>query len=267
MFRCSRKLRKRDNRVKEDTVMQLIAADILRTIVGEQHDGLTPMTCGVGLVLGLLLWLFGWWGHRFWIVLFTTVLAGIAGLSSGHAAGVKPIVAGLLLAVSAGMMALALARLVAFVAGGVAFCLALHILAPSWSPGGANEAVAWESWLLCFLGGGLAGLMLFRLWMMALTSLVGTLLIGYSGLCLLDRLGKIDALVWAEQRTALLNWSCVGVCLLGLLTQYLVDRWRKKQERQRLEADQFERAELELEQRYRRKSWWRWGQEPPRRAA
>ena len=75
--------------------------------------------CGVGIAVGLLLWLFGWWGHKFWIVLATTVVAGIAGLSSARSAGVQPFVAGLLLAVAAGLMALALARLMAFIGGGM----------------------------------------------------------------------------------------------------------------------------------------------------
>ena len=39
------------------------------------------------LTLGLALWLTGWRLHRFWIVLATTLVAGITGLASGPAPG------------------------------------------------------------------------------------------------------------------------------------------------------------------------------------
>ena len=39
---------------------------------------------GTALLLGLLLWLLGGWGHRFWIVLLTTLLSGIVGLIWTH---------------------------------------------------------------------------------------------------------------------------------------------------------------------------------------
>ena len=236
--------------------MQWIAPDILQAIVGEQHDGLATLTCLVGLVLGGLLWLFGWWGHRFWIVLFTTVAAGVYGMSSGRAAGVTPIVAGLLAAVCAGMLALELARLIAFVAGGFAICLTLQWLAPGW-----------ENRLLCFLGGGLAGLLLFRLWMMTLTSLAGTLMMAYFGLGLLDRLGKLDALSWADSRAGTLNWYCAGIAFLGLFVQFILERVRKQLHRRREEHAHFRQAQMELDERMRKKSWWKWGSISKRQAA
>jgi MFS family permease len=222
--------------------MQGIAPELLQTILG-----LSATAATAGVVLGFLLWLFGWWGHRFWIVLFTTVAAGIYGMKSGHASGVAPIVAGLLLAISAGMMALALARVVAFMAGGLAICLVMQWLFPSW-----------EERLLWFLGGGLAGLVLFRLWMMTLTSLAGTLMMGYFGLCLLDTLGKMNAQLWVEQRTTMLNWACAGVTLLGVLAQFLVERWRKRFNRHREEQAHLKQAQMELDQR-RGRAWWQWG--------
>lgn len=223
--------------------MHLIAPDIMESVLGLS----LPATV-VGLVLGLLLWLSGWWGHRFWIVLFITVAAGIVGMVSGQAVGLKPTVTGLLLAVSAGMMALALVRLVAFFAGGAAVCLALQLLVP-----------AWEDRFIGFLAGGLAGLLLFRLWTMTLTSFAGTLMMAYSGLALLDRFGKLDAANLAQQRTSLLNWGCAGVVLLGVLVQYVIERWQKQSHRQREERIQLRQAQMELEQRAQKKSWWRRG--------
>ena len=66
--------------------------------------------CATGLVVGLALWLFGWWSHRFWVVLTTTVLAGVFGLYEAAMFRTHPLVAALLLAVAAGLLALALIR-------------------------------------------------------------------------------------------------------------------------------------------------------------
>src|SRR6202022_2047235 len=162
---------------------QLLTPDIL-TDGRELSAGLTA----AGLVIGLALWLTGWWGHRFWIVLVATVMAGIFGLLSSPAHQVQPLIVGLLLAVAAGVLALSLVRLVAFAAGGAAGWLAVPAVAPP----------PWDGVLICFLAGGLVGLLLFRLWMMALTSFAGSLLMAYSGLCLADRLGKLDAVAVAE---------------------------------------------------------------------
>ena len=84
--------------------MALLAPDIL-----EEARGLSVAVSVSGLVLGLLLWLLGWRGHRFWIVLAATVSAGVAGLSMGPSYGASPELAGLLLAIAAGVLALALA--------------------------------------------------------------------------------------------------------------------------------------------------------------
>jgi MFS family permease len=190
--------------------MQLLAPDILA-----DARGLSAALCVVGLVIGASLWLFGWWSHRFWMVLFTTVLAGIYGLHHAPTLGAQPVVVALLLAVAAGMLALALARLVAFVSAGVAFLAAVQALAPS------TEHV-----LILFLLGGLLGLFLYRLWMMALSSLGGTLLAGYSCLCLLDTLGKMDAGEWAGAHRSLLNGSCIAATLIGLGGQFYLNRRR-----------------------------------------
>ena len=59
----------------------------------------------------------------------------------------------------------------------------LHALAPGW-----------DEPLVCVLLGGLIALLLFRFWTMVLTSAAGSLLLSYAGLCLVDRLGKIEAI-------------------------------------------------------------------------
>jgi MFS family permease len=206
-----------------------------------------------GLSLGLAVWLSGWWGHRFWIVLFTTVIAGLIGLSTARVAGVQPFVAGLLLALAAGMLALALCRLLAFGAGGLAAWLLVRSVLPGW-----------DEPLLVFLAGGLIGLFLFRPWLMALTSLAGALVMIYAGLGLLDLLGKLDAQAWADQRALLLNWVCGGAALLGWVLQFVLDRWRMSREYERHEQLQLRDAEEQLRDRLRRRfRWWGWTRHTP----
>jgi hypothetical protein len=195
--------------------MQLVAPDIL-----EQAQGLSVPLCAGTAVLGVLLWALGWRAHRFWIVLATTAGTGVLGLSIGLGTRAPPLVAGLLLAVAAGALALALVRLVAFAAGGFAVWSLLHFLIPGWSDP-----------LVCFLLGGLAALLLFRLWTMALTSLTGTLLLAYSGLCLASRLGNLDVVALAEARPVALDCVCGAVAVGGLVLQFFLDRHRKREKK------------------------------------
>jgi MFS family permease len=201
--------------------MQLLDPDILREA---RHLSLTVSLAG--LTLGLMLYLFGWWGHRFWIVLITTVVAGVCGLYSGSSVGAQPMVAGLLLALAAGVLALALVRVIAFGFGGFTVWVTIHTLFPSW-----NE------WLICFLLGGLLGLVLFRFWTMVLTSFAGSLLMSYSGLCLADRLGKLDAVTVADKNGLLLNWAFGGMVVLGVALQFFLERRRARQEKKRQEEE------------------------------
>jgi hypothetical protein len=200
--------------------MVLIPSDIMRDALG-----LSPGLSAIGFAVGLLLWLTGWRGHRFWIVLAATVGAGVFGLLKGPIHQIQPLVAGVLLAIAAGLLALALVRVLAFAAGGAAAWLALHSLIPA----------PWNEPLICFLAGGLVGLLLFRLWTMILTSFGGSLLMVFSGLCLGDRLGKLDAVGWTDNQGALLTWMCVGLGLLGVIMQFLLERGRIQRER-RLEV-------------------------------
>src|SRR5690348_6630154 len=147
--------------------MQIVAPDLLA-----DARELSVAVTAAGTALGLALWLFGWRGHRFWVVLSATLSGGIAGLTSSSAYGVEPLVAGLLAAVAAGVLALALVRVLAFAAGGLAACVLMHALAP-----------AWDQPLVSLLVGGLLGVFFFRLGMMAFTSSAGTLLVAYCALC------------------------------------------------------------------------------------
>lgn len=219
--------------------MQLLAPDIL-----EEARKLSVGVTGTAFAIGLLLWITGWWGHRFWIVLTSTVTAGIVGLSIGPLHGMKPLIAGLLLAIAAGVLALALVRVIVFGVGGAAAIFACQSLLPA----------AWHEPLACFLVGGLVSLLLFRLWTMVLTSGLGTLVMGYSVLCILDRMGKVDAVNWCEHNAPLANGALLGTTLAGVVVQYLIERRRAYIRRLHEDGYRYSITELDGDRAYRR-SW------------
>jgi hypothetical protein len=200
--------------------MHLFAPDLL----ADARELSLPVQVA-GLLLGLALWLSGWSGHRFWIVLSATLAGGIGGLASSPAYGVQPLVAGLLAAVAAGVLALALVRVLAFLAGGLGAALVMHLVAPNW-----------DQPLVSMLVGGLAGVYFFRLGTMILTSGTGTLVVGSCTLCLLDRLGTLKAAAWADGHAVLLNWLFGCGTILGVLAQFQMERRRIRKKREREEA-------------------------------
>lgn len=228
--------------------MTVIAPDILAE-ARQLSAGLSAALAAVGF----LLWALGWRGHRFWIVLACTLTAGVLGLYAGPDYGAQPLAAGLLMAVAAGILALSLVRLVAFAAGGLAAWVLVHAAVP-----------AWDQLLVCFLAGGLLGLLLFRLWTIALTSLAGSLLMTYAGLALMDRLGQWDTVGLAQEQGPLLSWLTGGLVLLGLAVQIGLERRRARKLKEKEEA-----AKAEAEYRRPRplpRSRWAWIQGPARRA-
>jgi MFS family permease len=237
--------------------MQLVAPDILSEV-----RGLSLALCALGLTLGLLVWLVGWRAHRFWIVLTATVSAGILGLSAGPSYGTTPLLAGILLAVAAGALSLALVRVVAFLSGGLVLWAAVRAVVPGW-----------DEPLVCFVIGGLGALVLFRLWMMVMTSLAGSLLLAYFGLCLADRLGKLDAVAFAQAQTLLLNGACGLLALSGVVVQGLLElRWnRPAPQPEAPPKPQPAHPPKEKERdrdkdREKEKPWWEWARRAYRRA-
>lgn len=181
--------------------MNLIAPDVLA-----EARGLSGAALGSAAALGVGLWLFGWRLHRFWVVAGVTLAAGLIGLQAGRAGGGQVVAVGVLVAVAAGVMALELARVLAFLAGGAGAWLAAQWVLP-------QAAELWAA----FLCGGLFGVLLYRLWLMLLTSLLGALLAGHAGVLLLQP----DPAAWAGQNAALLNGAVVGAAVLGVVFQAL----------------------------------------------
>jgi hypothetical protein len=224
--------------------MNLVDPDILA-----EARGLPPVAPGIGLAVGLVLWLFGARSHRFWIALVITMSAGLIGLAHGPSYGMQPLVAGLLLAIAAGALALSLVRVLLFAAGGFAALAVMHAVAPNH-----------DEPLISFIVGGLGGILLYRFWITTLTSLIGTLLIVYSGLCLADRFHALDATAWSAQNAGLLNWGCAGGAVMGLLVQFLLDRRRKRKAKKRKHEDdeEEERRSLHRHKPKPKATWWGW---------
>lgn len=191
--------------------MQFLAPDILA-----EARTLSPLLSGVGLALGVFLWLFGGRTHRFWLAMCVTLAAGLLGLAYGKQYGMQPLVAGLLLAVSAGALALSLVRILLFAAGGLAALGLMQTLAPAW-----DEPIAF------FLIGGLIGILFYRFWITAFAGLIGMLLMVYSALALLDRLHIVDSVAWTQKKGPLLNWGCASLVVVGVLAQFLLERRRQ----------------------------------------
>lgn len=230
--------------------MQLIAPDILA-----EARGLTEAMSGTLCVLGLALWLFGWRWHRFWVVAGISLAAGLLGLNAGRAAhGTQIMAVGILLAVSAGMLALELAKVFAFVAGGCGAWLLIQWVFPQ----------AQELWAV-FLSGGLFGVLLYRLWTMLLTSLMGVLLAGHAGLLLLEPLMGFDAVRWVGANQAAVNGAAVGLSVLGILLQSVSapdEAGGKKEKKQKPGEKKHKKKhdpedDAENEEEEKAEGWWR----------
>lgn len=191
--------------------MAILAPDLL-----ELTRELSPAVSGLVTGLGLLLWLFGAHAHRFWLSVLVTVAGGVSGLVVGRDFSLQPLVAGLLMALAAGALALALARVGLFVAGGLAALLVARGLGLGWSELGT------------FLVGGLVGISLYRLWITALSSTLGALLMAYGGASLLDAMGQLDSPAWAARNGPLVNWALAVVSVLGMVAQFVLERRRKR---------------------------------------
>jgi hypothetical protein len=165
------------------------------------------------LFVGVLLWGFGWRWHRFWVVFAVTLTAGVLGIGAGRTAGAQVLVVGVLLSVAVGMLALEVAKIGAFLSAGTA----------GWVAGQAVMPQAQELWLM-FVCGGLVGVVLYRLWTMLATSLVGVLLMGHAALVLVDSLKAIGPPDIATKYATILNWTVGVLVVAGVGVQSLTGR-------------------------------------------
>lgn len=191
--------------------MELIAPDILA-----EARGLSWPLSVIGTSIGVLLWLFGWRWHRFWVVFITTSTAGLIGLSGHAVMGPRMLAAGVLLAVAAGMMAMDLSRFFAFGTAGITLWAITQRVLPSF-----------QEPLIVFLIGGIIGTLLYRLQIRLLTSFAGTLIAAYSLLLLVEAATeqRFEPSVWAGENVLGLNLAVVVVSLLGIAVQGQWETW------------------------------------------
>ena len=183
--------------------MNLISPDVIAEL-----KGLSLGAGGFLMLVGFLLWGFGWRWHRFWVVFGFTAAAGIVGMSSGNAAGGHILVMGLLLAFAGGVLAIELAKILAFVAGGIGFWLAVQTVFPQGQ----------ELWAV-FLSGGLFGVLLYRLWTMILLSYLGVVVSWHAAFALAQTSGSYDAVKWVGENTIAVNGAVIVATFLGVLMQ------------------------------------------------
>lgn len=196
--------------------MTIIATDILTDLCGLSLGLLIAL-----MPVGLMLWLLGWWSHRFWIVLATTVMAGVIGLLEATAWQAQPIVVAVLLAIAAGVLALALVRVITFAAGGLAGVYLVQLIFPSW-----------QQHVICFLVSGLLCLLLFRWFFMVLTSFLGAALLAYGALALLHFHEMLDAVAWSGENATLLSIVCGAATLFGFAFQFTMERRRARRRKE-----------------------------------
>jgi len=103
------------------------------------------------------------------------------------------------------------------------------------------------------------------------TSTCGSILLTYSSLCLLDKLGKLSAVALAETRPNLLTAACLALVALGVVTQLYLERRRADREDAKQETERQQQAAQEMErklkeQEQQQKSWWGWAKKHYRRA-
>jgi K+-sensing histidine kinase KdpD len=117
-------------------------------------------------------------------------------------------VVGVLLSIAVGMLALEVAKITAFLSAGTAAWVAAQAVMPQ----------AQELWAV-FLCGGLLGVVLYRLWTMLATSLVGVLLFWHALFVLLDATGLVVAAEFAVKHAVWLNAALVTATVVGVGVQ------------------------------------------------
>lgn len=190
--------------------MQLVPPDILADFCGLSLPLLIAL-----LISGLALWLFGWRTHRFWVVMGTTVIAGVYGLMEGHVLQTYPLIAGIVLALAAGLLALSVIRLVVFAIGGAIGFVLIQ-----------NAIPAFNQPLVCFVASGFLALLLFRWWFMALTSAAGSMLVMIATMAIIQRAGSNGVVAWADKQSQVVSGIGIGLAVLGLVVQAFFE-WRR----------------------------------------
>lgn len=175
---------------------------------------LSPAALWIAVAISLVLLVLGYQLYKFWIVFAATIGAGLFGLNQGPVWGIHPALGAGLAALAGGILSLSLFRLFAFLSGGIALAVVTGMFAP-----GQGEV------LILFVVGGLIALLLERFWMALASSFLGSWLLAYALMGLLDRGQKLDSVQWVTDNTKLLPILVGAGTLIGAGVQYWMHRW------------------------------------------
>ncbi len=212
--------------------MQVLTPDVFADVLELPAAALLIM-----VALGVLLSLTGWLWHRFWLTICVSLIAGLIGIRQAPAWGIaQPIVAGILMAAAAGCLALSLARVGLFLAYGLGAWYAMKRLSPEL----AIPAV-------CICIGGLFSVLFYRFCVVLLTTILGSLLLGFGGLALAQQNQWFPVKTWLLEQSLLVHAIWGGGVLLTLMLQLYF--WRAAKRRQKRLRAEYSEAELEAERR------------------
>ena len=178
---------------------------------------------------GPLMWVLGWRIHRALFVAASTLIGGMYGLAHGPALGLYPVVAAGLLSLSAGGLALAVLRIGVFVVFGALLELATRATIANHLD---DESQIWLRGA-AFLVGGLLSLACYRFLVIALMSFGGAFLLLLGGMAFAVRHGEFDTIALASDHSRVVTAVWVGLGLLGIVGQYVLERNHARHKRDR----------------------------------
>jgi hypothetical protein len=77
----------------------------------------------------------------------------------------------------------------------------------------------------------------------------------------------MDAVGWAEQHRAFLDWSCVGVAAGGVLSQAVMERFRNRRKKEQEDQAKAAKEEAEAKVKAKKRSWFGFGPSASKRKA
>lgn len=197
-------------------------------LVAEASD-LPSVVLALTAAVGPLLWVLGWRVHRALFVAASTLIGGMYGLAHGPALGLYPVVAAGLLSLSAGGLALAVLRIGVFVVFGALVELAVRATIAKHLD---EESQVWLRGA-AFLAGGLLSLACYRFLVIALMSFAGAFLLLLGGMAFAVRHGEFDTIALASDHAGIITGVWVGLSLLGIAGQYVLERHHARHKRDR----------------------------------
>jgi hypothetical protein len=177
--------------------------------------------------IGPLLWVLGWRIHRALFVAASTFIGGVYGLAHGATFGLYPVVAAGLMSLSAGGLAMSTVRIGVFVVIGASLELAIRATIAQHMDAPAQACLR----VSAFFIGGLLSLVCYRFLIIAFTSLLGAYLLLLGGMAVAVKHGEVDTIAMASDRPVLVCATWIGIGLVGVAGQYVLEKFRVREKR------------------------------------